>query len=104
MKRKLFTKEEVMLCTYIARFGRAQFDEANIHFLENRSLPSIKMKVANIASMLAEEGFETHQDISKLTGKKQGEKGRKTNWDIVSNLVDYNQQELYKICQKTAKL
>ncbi len=100
MSRKLYTKEEVVLCTYIARFGRNQFNESNISSLENRSVSSIKMKVSNIAAMLTEAGFDIHQDISRLSGKTTGKKGRKTNWDIVSNLQKYNRQELLNRCEK----
>jgi hypothetical protein len=99
MPRKLYTKEEITLCIYIARFGRAQFDESDIQHLENRSVASIKMKVSNIAAMLVEEGHDIHQDIPTLTGKTTGKKGRKTNWDIVSNLVYYKKERLFDLCQ-----
>ncbi len=82
MKRNLFTKDEITLCTYIARFGKREFDENDIQKLKERSISSIKMKVQNIASMLDEKGFETNDKVSKLTGKPHGEKWRKTNWDI----------------------
>ena len=64
MKRNLFTKEEIILCTYISRFGKKEFDEENISKLKNRSVSSIKMKVQNIAAMLDEEGFVTNDNIS----------------------------------------
>ena len=38
MKRNLFTKNEIILCTYIARFGRSKFDENSISKLKGRSL------------------------------------------------------------------
>ncbi|HIB46890.1 MAG TPA: hypothetical protein EYN07_02305 [Flavobacteriaceae bacterium] len=100
MARKLFTKEEVVLCTYIARFGRSQFNESDISNLETRSVSSIKMKVSNIAAMLKEEGFEINEEVSILSGKPPGQKGRRTNWDIVSNLQKYNRQELLNRCEK----
>ena len=99
MKRNLFTKEEITLCTYIARFGKNEFDENDINKLKNRSVSSIKMKVQNIASMLDEEGFKTNDNIPKLTGKPSGEKGRRTNWDIVRNLADFNEQDFLSLCQ-----
>lgn len=100
MKRNLFTKDEIILCTYIARFGKNEFDENDIHKLKNRSVSSIKMKVQNIASMLDEEGFKTNDNISKLTGKPPGQKGRRTNWDIVNNLTHLNKHEFLSMCQK----
>ena len=54
MKRNLFTKDEIILCTYLARFGKQEFDENDIQKLKARSISSIKMKVQNIASMLDE--------------------------------------------------
>tara|TARA_R110002096_G_scaffold275178_2_gene468934 strand:- start:1848 stop:2156 length:309 start_codon:yes stop_codon:yes gene_type:complete len=100
MKRNLYTKEEIILCTYIARFGRSKFDESDIHKLRERSIASIKMKVQNIASMLVENGFEIDSEVSKLTGKPSGEKGRTTNWDIVETIVKLNKIDLYNLCEK----
>ncbi len=104
MKRNLFTKDEITLCTYIARFGKREFDENDIQKLKERSISSIKMKVQNIASMLDEEGFETDDNVSKLTGKPPGEKGRKTNWDIVSKLAGLKKQDLLSLCQKIIEI
>ncbi|TXE08666.1 hypothetical protein ES711_09215 [Gelidibacter salicanalis] len=100
MKRNFYTKEEIILCTYIARFGRNEFDEQDIYHLKERSVASIKMKVQNIASMLFENGFDTHSSISKLTGTPLGKIGRKTNWDIVEPLANRNKIELFNICKK----
>ncbi|PWG04447.1 hypothetical protein [Polaribacter aquimarinus] len=104
MKRNLFTKDEITLCTYIARFGKNEFDENDIHKLKSRSVSSIKMKVQNIASMLDEEGFKTNDNISKLTGKPPGQKGRRTNWDTVNNLTDLNKHEFLSMCQKIIEI
>lgn len=104
MKRNLFTKDEITLCTYLARFGKREFDENDIHKLKDRSISSIKMKVQNIASMLGEEGFETNDNISKLTGKPTGEKGRRTNWDYVSKLTDLKKHEFLSLCQKLIEI
>ena len=100
MSRNLYTKEEIALCTYIARFGRNEFDESDIHKLKYRSVASIKMKVQNIASMLVENGFEINSEVSKLTGKPNGKKGRTTNWEIVETLIEINKGDFYKQCEK----
>ncbi|MFL0353165.1 hypothetical protein [Xanthomarina sp. GH4-25] len=100
MKRNLYTKEEIILCTYIARFGRSKFDESDIHKLKERSISSIKMKVQNIASMLVENGFEIDSEVSILTGKPHGKKGRRTNWDIVEALAATNKIDLFNLCSK----
>jgi hypothetical protein len=99
MKRNLYTKEEVLLCTYIARFGKNEFNEFDVYKQSKRSISSIKMKIQNIASMLFEEGFETNSGIPKLSGKASGEKGRRTNWDIVVNYTDISKQEFLIICE-----
>jgi hypothetical protein len=62
------------------------------------------MKVQNIASMLDEEGFETNKNVLKLTGKPTGEKGRRTNWDIVRNLTDLKKQDFLSTCQKLIEI
>lgn len=104
MKRKPYTKEEIILCTYIARFGKQEFTEDDISKLKDRSVSSIKMKVQNIAAMLDEEGYETSENIPKLSGKTTGEKGRRTNWDIVSTLALKTQNELLNDCGKIVNL
>ena len=89
MTRKPFTKSEIELCAYIARFGRSFIDEEQICFLfDVRSVDAIKLAVRNIASMLHEEGYDYSHTISPLSGKPPGEQGRRTHWDVVSTLVD----------------
>lgn len=100
MKKNFYTKDEIILCTYIARFGRAKFSEDDIHHLKERSVSSIKMKVQNIAAMLYENGYETDSNISKLTGKPSGKKGRMTNWDIVKDLAEIDKEDLFNLCTK----
>lgn len=96
--RNLYTEDEVVICTYIARFGRKEFDENDIINITNRSLNSIKMKVQNIAAMLDETGIETSNQVSKLTGLPAGQTGRRTNWDVVVKLINLSENELRKKC------
>jgi hypothetical protein len=100
MKRNLYTKEEIILCTYIARFGRNEFNENDIHSLKARSVGSIKMKVQNIASMLFENGYDIDSNVSKLTGKPPGKKGRTTNWDIVETLTEKSKIDFHELCKQ----
>lgn len=93
-----FTEPEIILCTYIARFGRDTFREYDIVRVQNRSESSIKMKVQNIAAMLDEEGYEHSPKVSKLSGLPTGQKGRRTNWDIVKHLVELSKKELKEQC------
>jgi hypothetical protein len=85
---ELYTEPEIILCTYIARFGRDTFDECDIHRWCLRSLGSIGTKVQNIAAMLSEEGYDYHPSVKPLSGLPRGQQGRRTNWDIVSKLVN----------------
>ena len=97
-RRNLFTENEVVLCTYIARFGREKFDEFAIHEWCLRSLGSIKLKVQNIAAMLDEEGYPYASSVTPLTGLPHGETGRRTNWDVVSNHVQLSESAHHAKC------
>lgn len=94
----MYTENEIIVCTYIARFGRDDFSENDIVEIKKRSLSSIKMKVQNIASMLHEAGVKTSGEISKLTGLPTGQRGRKTNWDIVKQYIKMPKDEHRKRC------
>ncbi len=98
--RKLFTRNEIVQCAYIARFGRGYFNEKRITRLENRSEASVAMKVQNIAAMLKEEGFQHSPDVSALSGVTTGEEGRRTNWDIVAPLAELGKEELKQRCKE----
>ena len=97
-RRNLFTENEIVLCTYIARFGRAKYDESAIHNWCSRSLGSIKLKVQNIAAMLDEEGYPFSSRVTPLSGRPHGETGRRTNWNVVSSLVQLSQGAHYAKC------
>ena len=97
-RRNLFTEDEIVLCTYIARFGRDKYDELAIHNWCSRSLNSIKMKVQNIAAMLDEEGYLFGSRVAPLSGSPHGESVRRTNWDVVSGLVQLSEGEHYAKC------
>ena len=97
-RRNLFTEDEIVLCTYIARFGRDKYDELAIHNWCSRSLYSIRMKVQNIAAMLDEEGYPFSQRVTPLSGSPHGEPVRRTNWDVVSSLVQLSETAHYAKC------
>ena len=90
----LMRKDEIILCTYIARFGRRFIDEGQICSLSHiRSVASIKANVSNIAHMMLEEGYGCSRKVSPLSGKPTGEQGRRTNWEVVRTLVDLTEPE-----------
>ncbi len=100
MKQKLFTENEIIVCTHIARFGYGYYNEKRISKLENRSESSIKMKVQNIAAMLKEEGLPYDPEINCLSGVTRGASGRRTNWDTVGQLVNLTEKELRIMCRE----
>ena len=102
MTGKLYTKEEVILCTYAEMYDADDFGGINqIHLLHNRSLSSIKMKIMNIASMLDENGIKrfNYNRVPPLTGLTTGKRGRRTNWDIVSTLYCIDKNEFLLKCK-----
>ncbi len=99
MPRNLYTEDEIILCTYLARYGRDEFSEIEIHEKYNRSLNSIKMKVQNIAAMLDEEEITRYSDVRGLSGVTTGESGRRTNWEWVRRLIPLSKKELFLRCE-----
>ena len=51
MKGPPYTCIEIILCTYVARFGRDYIDETKISNKYGRKVSSLKMKVRNIAAL-----------------------------------------------------
>ena len=83
MKRSRYSEDEIILCTYIARFGRDLIDEELIRSLfDRRPVGSVKMKVQNIARMLSEEGYRYSQEVSPWGG------GHRTDWQTVQYYAD----------------
>lgn len=100
MKRNLYTDDELILCAYIALYGRVLLIEKKIASTFKRSEASIIMKVQNITAMLDEKGMKRSKDISALTGVTTGKEGRRTNWDIVSELINLGKDEHKKLCKE----
>jgi len=101
-KRKSYTDDEIILCTFIARFGRNLINENKIKEIENcRSINSIKMKVQNIAAMLLDNDYEINKEISPLSGTPSGQPARKTNWDIVKKLALLDETSFLTTYSKT---
>lgn len=96
-----FTRDEVVLCAYAARFNGDDFDGVEaIHSLTLRSRESIQLKVLNIAAMLDEEGVARESAVSPLSGLPTGQQGRRTNWNIVSGLVGLSRGEHLAECRR----
>jgi len=97
---KLYTKNEIILCTYAALYGEADFGGIEkIESLENRSTKSIKMKIQNIVAILDEDGIERYSNVSPLSGRPTGQKGRRTNWNWVEPLTTDAKIKLLIKCQ-----
>ena len=100
MTRKPYTSEDIILCTFIARYGSGRFTESKVAKYGGRTADSVKMKVGNIVAMLDEKGIERCPDIAPLTGMPQGEAGRNTNWSQVEHLVTLDKADLWAQCKK----
>jgi predicted HNH restriction endonuclease len=101
MAGSAFTRDEVVLCTYAARFNDEDFGGIDaIDSFTGRSRASIQMKVLNIAAMLDEEGIARESSVSPLSGLPAGQQGRRTNWDTVSELVDLTREEHLAECHQ----
>jgi hypothetical protein len=100
MPRNPYTENEIILCAYIALYGRSLFLEKKISTSHKRSESSIIMKVQNIAAMLDEKGVSRHQGISPLSGVKAGQNGRRTNWDMVSKMIELGKDEHKQLCKE----
>ena len=100
MAGNLYTDEEIVLCTYIARYRTALLTEARVARYGGRTADSVIMKVGNIVAMLDEKGIERCPDIAPLTGVAHGETGRETNWSQVEHLVTLDKADLWAWCKK----
>ena len=85
--RKRYTENEIILCAYIARFGRSFINEETISSLFDRPAGSVRMKVQNIARMLSEEGYRYSQEVSPWGG------GHRTDWHIVQPYADLEEPD-----------
>jgi|TARA_R110001592_G_scaffold325236_1_gene605087 hypothetical protein len=98
--RLLYTENEIILCTYIALYGKGLLVEKKIASYGKRPENSVIMKIQNIAAMLDDKGIERCSEISPLSGKTTGESGRETDWPIVEKLVAYKKKELWQKCKE----
>jgi len=100
MARVPFTRAEVVLCAYAARYNGDDFGGVEaIHSLNARSRDSIQLKVLNIAAMLDEEGVTRDSAVISLSGLPAGQQGRRTNWDHVSELVSLTPEQHLTECR-----
>lgn len=99
-KRRAFTREELVLCIFAARYDIADIGGIDtIHSLQGRSLASIKMKIQNIVAMCDEEGISRNSNQNSLTGLPAGETGRRTNWDLVAQYASVSRDQHLKECR-----
>jgi hypothetical protein len=101
MRRNAYTKDEIALCTYAARFDVHDIGGIEaIRSLSGRSEASIQMKIQNIAAMLDEAGIARESDVSALTGVPADQSGRRTNWDWVEPLASISKAQLLSTCKR----
>lgn len=100
MRGSLFTRDEILLCTYAARFDEKDFGGVDvIRQLQRRTRASVTAKIQNIAAMLDEEGIPRENRIAPLTGRPAGGSGRRTNWEWVEPVVTLPRTELLNQCR-----
>jgi hypothetical protein len=97
--RNLFSEREIVLCTYIAKFGEEPpITIAEVARIGGRSVASVKLKVENIVSMLDETASPGPRAFPALTGKPPGMQGRRTNWKWVGELAMLSKDQLRARC------
>src|SRR5262245_41095685 len=100
MNKALYTREEILLCTYAALFDGHELGGVDaIRRLRGRRAPSVMAKIQNIAAMLDEAGVPRESRVVALTGRPAGQSGRKTNWGWVEPLVSLSRTELLRRCR-----
>lgn len=98
--RNLFTRDEIILCTYAVLYGDRDLGGIEaIQSLTNRSSGSIRMKIQNIAAMLDDAGIRRFSTVSPLTGLPPGQRGRSTNWEVVEPLTRRSRSDLLGDCR-----
>jgi predicted HNH restriction endonuclease len=101
MAKALFTRNEVVLCAYAARFNSDDFGGVEaIHSLTLRSRGSIQLKIQNIAAMLDEAGLGRESVVSSLSGLPAGQQGRRTNWEVVAELMALSREQHLVECHR----
>jgi hypothetical protein len=100
MARNLFTKDELVLCTYAAIYDVADLGGCElISERTSRSSSSISMKIRNIAATLDTKGYMRQSTSSGLSGRTTGESARDTAWEIIQPLTLLSQDALLEKCQ-----
>ena len=100
-KRNLYTRDEIILCIYAALFDASDFGGIEaIHSLNLRSRASIEMKIQNIVAMCDEEGLKRNPDHNPLSGRPNGQTGRRTNWNELQECSLVSQDSLLAECRK----
>jgi hypothetical protein len=98
--RKPFTRDEIVLCIYAARYDIADIGGIEtIHALQSRSRSSISMKIQNIVAMCDDAGISRNPMQRRLTGRPSGETGRRTNWAELSEYAGVDRHSHLLECQ-----
>lgn len=99
-KRIPFTRDELVICIYAARYDIADIGGINaIHSLYSRSRSSIRMKIQNIVAMCDDEGISRSDQQHALTGLPKGENSRRTNWELLSQYVNVSREQHLQECE-----
>lgn len=100
MRGSRYTYEEIILCTYAARFDERELGGYKaIGQLRGRTNASVRAKILNIAAMLQEKGISRERDLATLSGTPEGKGPRMTDWEIVEPLTKLSKEELCGRCR-----
>ncbi len=94
--RLAYTENEIILCTYIALYGKGLLIEKKIAKYGHRPEDAVKRKIKNIAAILHEKGIPRCRNIIPATGIFN----RKTDWAIIKSLVVIEKKQLLRKCKK----
>jgi len=104
MKKDRYSREEVIVLSYLARYGNSSTNMESIIFntvqvirsskgFEPRPVNHIRMKLRNITSLLKNHGVEYNRKFTPLSGVKLGCPARLTDWNVVNACLGLEQAE-----------
>jgi len=91
-----FTENELILCTYIALYGKGLLIEKKIAKYGHRPEDAVKRKIKNIAAILHEKGIPRCHNITPSTGSVN----RKTDWPIIKDVLFIEKTHLLHKCKE----
>ncbi len=100
-KRNWFTRDEVVLCIYAARFGLEEIGGIDaIRSITGRSGASLQLKIQNLVAMCDEEHIPRNPNEAALTGLPAGQSGRRTHWQEMQEFMNVSRRDHLEQCRR----